>query len=110
MNKDTKKGRPRNRRRLHSVVGRFWVIDTETPGEHEKSKTAIGPFPTLIAAKEWMRKDATETFLASDKSLRDFEGDWAAPMIIVEERECLRQVPSVSVKVSLVSANAGGQP
>jgi hypothetical protein len=63
---------PKHQRRFAPVTGRaYWVIDTETPGEREKSRTACGPFESIAVAENWLRKDAEETFLDADKSLRD---------------------------------------
>ena len=81
----------------------FWIIDTETPGEHERSKTAIGPFPSLAAAERRLKDDAEHLFMDADKSCRELNEieTWGAPMIIVEERRTVRQVPTVKVSVRL---------
>jgi len=81
---------------------RFWIIDTESPGEHQRSRTAIGPFPNQKAAEQWLREDAEENYLTSSPDLRE---EWdCAPMIIVEERRTVVQKPTITVKVSLVTA------
>lgn len=83
----------------------YWIIDTETSGEHMGSHTAIGPYTSVKDAEKWLRDDAKENFLSCDGSLRD-ESDkqpWAEPMHIVEVVKTVRQVPSVQVSVKLQS-------
>ncbi len=86
----------------------FWIIDSETSGEHEASRTAIGPYPSMAAAEKWLRDDAAESFLDADKSLRSSEEaePWGAPMHIVEVRKTVRQVPRAKVSVTLQTVNA----
>lgn len=82
----------------------FWVIDLETPGMHSGSATAHGPFISMHHAEGWLRRDAEETYLSADKSIRDIEaGDkpWAEPMLIVEVKRRVRQVPRAHVTVTL---------
>ena len=85
----------------------YWVIDTEALGEHERSRTAFGPYDSIEAAENWLRKDAEKTFLAADKSLRDMakEKGWAAPVLIVEVKKTVVAVPNVKVTVKLKTPN-----
>ena len=85
----------------------YWVIDTETLGEHEKSRTAFGPFGSVADAESWLRKDVEETFLAADKSLRDVAESkgWAAPVLIVEVKKTVVACPTVKVTVKLNTPN-----
>jgi len=96
-------------RRGSAAVGcsRFWIIDTESPGERGPSKSAIGPFRSISDAEMWLRADAKETYLDSDKSLRDMadEHGWSAPQHIVEVRKTVTPVPSVKVTVRLKTEN-----
>lgn len=82
----------------------YWIIDTESSGEHMDSKTAIGPFSSVKLAENWLRDDAKENFLSCDGSLREnTELPWAEPMHIVEVVKTVRQVPSAKVTVKLQS-------
>lgn len=79
---------------------RFWVMDTEDNG------VLGGPFDTLTETEKWLRDDARCNFLDADKSLRDSSSEqpWAAPVIILQERKIVRQVPRVKVEVELQRA------
>ena len=83
----------------------IWVIDLETPGVHRGSATATGPFASLADAERHLISDAIDTYLDSDKSLRDFEEatgqPWASPVLIVEVKRCVRQVPRAQVTCTL---------
>lgn len=106
MNKDSKRNA---HGRLGAAPGSaYWVIDTETLGEHERSRTAFGPFGSVADAENWLRKDTEETFLAADKSLRDVAESkgWAAPVLIVEVKKTVVACPTVKVTVKLNPPNA----
>jgi len=98
-----------SRRGSEAVPGsQFWVIDTGTRGEHHGSHTATGPFASMSSAEKWLRKEAEETYLDADKSLRDLadEQGWDSPMHIVEMRKTVTTVPSVKVTVRLKTENS----
>ena len=81
---------------------KYWYIDSETSGELAGSKTAVGPFRTVSELKEYLRDDARETYLESDKSLQSCDGwDWAKPVLIMQEVERVQQCPVITVKVEL---------
>jgi len=109
----TQANNAKRQRRFAPVTGSaYWVIDTETLGEHEKSRTAFGPFGSVADAENWLRKDAEETFLAADKSLRDVAESkgWAAPVLIVEVKKTVVACPTVKVTVKLNTPNDQIQP
>ena len=83
---------------------RFWIIDTSAAGGiAENSRVAFGPFDSITDAEIALKSEAKEAYLDADKSLREMgeQTHWAAPMIIVEERKAVRQVPVVNVTVRL---------
>jgi hypothetical protein len=79
----------------------FWVIMHETPGEHERSRTAVGPFKSYAKAETWIREDAHATFLATEHALECDPEEWGEKMTIVEERRTLKPVPKVTVSITL---------
>lgn len=40
----------------------IWILDPEQPGESRGTMSAIGPFVSVIAAEEYLRKDARGSF------------------------------------------------
>lgn len=84
---------------------RYWVIETDSPGESYESLSAKGPFKSDAAAREWIRKDAAETAMGFDKSLRDADDmDFSAPKLIVEEKSAVSVHPTFQVRVRLEKA------
>ncbi len=80
----------------------IWILDPEQPGESRGTMSAIGPFVSVIAAEEYLRKDARETFLDADKSCRELSGEeWAKPVHIVQFIKTVQQCPEVRVSVRL---------
>jgi hypothetical protein len=85
----------------------FWIIDTESPGESENSKSAIGPFYTKLEAESWLMDDALNTFINSDIPLIDRcdhgqpDKDWAMPFIIVQTVRKVRPTPTYQVSIKL---------
>lgn len=81
----------------------FWAVFTDTPGELDLSKSAVGPFASLRSVEDWLKSDAAETFLDADKSCRELNEDdhWAGPVQIVEMVKCVRQRPVVRIDVRL---------
>ena len=79
----------------------FWIIETDSNGETESSKSAFGPFATVAYAEQWLREDTADTYLSADKSLRDGITPWAAPVHIVQVLKTVTAVPSVKVTVAL---------
>lgn len=84
------------------TLKKYWIIDLERCGMAEGTKTAIGPFKTLADAEKWLKTSAAESF----ESWNEYENlgpqlDWAAPVLIVEEKKKLQQVPVLNLKVKL---------
>jgi len=79
----------------------FWIIETDSSGETEGSKGAIGPFESIAYAEKWLRQNSADTYLSADKSLRDGITPWAAPVHIVQVLKTVSAVPSVKVTVTL---------
>jgi hypothetical protein len=73
----------------------------ETPGEHDRSRTAVGPFRSYHKAEKWIREDAHATFLATEDALAGDPEEWGEVMTIVEERRTLKPVPKVKVSITL---------
>lgn len=73
----------------------------ETPGEHDRSRTAVGPFKSYHKAEEWIRADAHSTFLASENALQGDPQQWGETMTIVEERRTVKPIPKVTVSITL---------
>ena len=85
------------------TIPRFWVVLLETPGEHAKSKSAVGPFKSNAAAETWIINDARSTYADSSPDLRGHNSEeWGEACAIVEERRRLRPVPTAVIKVRLV--------
>jgi len=81
---------------------KFWIIDLEGFGMSEGTKEARGPFKSMAAAEKWLKADAAETFqLYNEPSELGADRDWACPVLIVEEKKKVRQVPVVNFKISL---------
>ena len=73
----------------------------DTPGEHGRSRTAVGPFKSYHKAEAWIRSDAHATFLATEDALAGDPEEWGEMMAIVEERRTLKPVPKVTVSITL---------
>ncbi len=84
-----------------TTCSRFWVIKHDTPGEHDRSRAAVGPFKSYAKAETWIREDAAATFLATDAALECDPEEWGEMMTIVEERRTLKPVPKVTVSITL---------
>ena len=84
------------------MKNKYWIIDLEGCGMAEDTKTAIGPFKSVADAEKWLKTSAAESF----ESWNEHENlgpqlDWAAPVLIVEEKKKLQQVPVVSFEIKL---------
>lgn len=68
----------------------------------EQTREARGPFKTIADAEKWLKDDAEENFRSMNEpeSLGE-DHKWAIPVLIVEEKKKLKQVPVVSVKINL---------
>lgn len=81
---------------------RFWIIDTDSPGENQGSYSASGPFPSMKAAKDYMRQDAKDCFENSCGCMRhDRSLPWSKAQIIVEERARILPTPSSTTHIKL---------
>jgi hypothetical protein len=80
----------------------YWVIDTESAGEHESSRDAYGPFESHEAAAAFLVMDAGTLLENTDEDVRRIDADnWAAPMHICKLVAAVQQVPEVSINVHL---------
>lgn len=81
---------------------KYWIIDLEGHGMSEETREARGPFRSIADAENWLKTDAVELFKSYNEPERLGEiRDWAAPVLIVEEKKMLKQVPVVGFKVKL---------
>ena len=109
--------RPANKKasggRSAPTCSRFWVIDLDTPGERNRSKSATGPFKSYAAAEKWIIDDARDTYADSSADLRNYQAEeWGCAVAIVEERRRLRPVPTAKISVRLMELsfeNAKGE-
>lgn len=84
---------------------KYWIIDLEGYGRSEETREARGPFKSIADAEKWLKADAAENFRSMNEPERLGEDHkWAAPVLIVEEKKKLRQVPVVSFKINLEAA------
>ena len=90
-----------------ATCSRFWVIDLDTPGERNRSKSATGPFKSYAAAEKWIIEDARETYADSSADLRNYQAEeWGCAVAIVEERRRLRPVPTAKISVRLADISS----
>jgi hypothetical protein len=84
------------------MKNKYWIIDLDGFGMTEVTKTAHGPFPSVAEAEKWLKAEAKESF-ASFNELEKLGPDhsWAAPVLIVEEKKRLQQVPVVGFEIKL---------
>jgi len=79
---------------------KFWIIDLENMGEafHQ----ARGPLKSVAEAEELLRKEAMELFQNCNEPENIGEDlNWAHPVLIVEEKKKIQQVPVVKFKIKL---------
>ena len=81
---------------------KYWIIDLEGHGMSEETREARGPFKSIADAEKWLKADAEENFRSMNEPEKLGEDHkWAIPVLIVEEKLKLQQVPVVSVKINL---------
>lgn len=81
---------------------KYWIIHLEGYGMPEDTREARGPFKSIAEAENWLKEQAEENFRSMnepEKLGEDYK--WAIPVLIVEEKMKLQQVPVVSVKINL---------
>jgi hypothetical protein len=84
---------------------KYWIIDLEGYGMAEGTKEARGPFKSIADAEKWLKADAEENFRSLNEPGKLGEDrEWAIPVLIVEEKKKLHQIPVVSVKINLEAA------
>jgi hypothetical protein len=79
---------------------KFWIIDLENMGEafHQ----ARGPFKSVAEAEELLRQEAMESFQDFNEPENIGENlNWAHPVLIVEEKKKIQQVPVVKFEIKL---------
>ena len=80
----------------------YWIIDTETAGEHESSRSAYGPFESHEAAAAFLVMDAGTLLENTDEDVRRIDAEtWAAPMHICKLVAAVQQVPEIHINVHL---------
>lgn len=88
-------------------MNKFWIIDLEGFGMSKGTKEAHGPFKSIAEAEKWLKEDAEESFASLSLNEPQSLGrnhEWAAPVVIVEERKKLKQVPVVTFEIKLEGA------
>lgn len=77
----------------------FYILEPTGPKDYD----AVGPFASIAAAEDYLRKDGAETFAESDTPLNHTteRRDWASPCHIVEVRKTVKQIPEVRVTCRL---------
>jgi hypothetical protein len=84
---------------------KYWIIDLEDFGISEGAKEAHGPFKSIADAEKWLKDNAEENFrLFNEPEKLGEHHNWAAPVLIVEEKTRIKQVPVVSFKIKLEAA------
>lgn len=85
-----------------NMKNKYWIIDLDGSGMTDGTRTAHGPFPSVAAAEKWLKEDAGESFAGFNEPQNlGAQLDWAAPVLIVEERKKLQQVPVVDFEIKL---------
>lgn len=81
---------------------KYWIIDLEGYGMPEDTREARGPFKSIADAENWLKADAADSFQSYNEpdTLGEFR-DWAHPVLIVEVKKMVKQVPVVSFKINL---------
>ena len=68
----------------------------------ENTREARGPFKSIADAEKWLKADAEENFRSMNETERLGEDrKWAVPVLIVEEKKKMQQIPVVDVKINL---------
>jgi hypothetical protein len=81
---------------------KYWIIDLEGFGMSENTREARGPFKSIADAEKWLKADAEENFRSMNETERLGEDrKWAVPVLIVEEKKKMQQIPVVDVKINL---------
>lgn len=79
---------------------KYWIIDLENMGE--ATRQARGPFKSVAEAEESLIKEAADSF--TDYNEPESLGEnlnWALPVLIVEEKKKIQQVPVVKFEIKL---------
>lgn len=81
---------------------KYWIIDLEGFGMSENTREARGPFKSIADAEKWLKADSEENFRSMNEPERLGEDrKWAVPVLIVEEKKKMQQIPVVDVKINL---------
>jgi hypothetical protein len=84
---------------------KYWIIDLEGYGMSENTREARGPFKSIADAEKWLKADAEENFRSMNELERLGEDrKWAVPVLIVEEKKKMQQIPVIDVKINLEEA------
>jgi hypothetical protein len=79
---------------------KYWIIDLENMGELYRE--ARGPFKSVAEAEESLRKDAADWFADyNDPESLGENLNWSLPVLIVEEKKKIQQVPVVKFEIKL---------
>ncbi|NDG71776.1 MAG: hypothetical protein EBY32_10840 [Proteobacteria bacterium] len=84
------------------MKNKYWIIDLDGFGMTEVTRTAHGPFKSVADAEKWLKEDAGESFASFNEPQNlGPQLDWSAPVLIVEEKKRLQQVPVVGFEIKL---------
>lgn len=90
---------------------KYWIIDLDGFDMAEGTKSARGPFKTIDAAEKRLKEDARELFESyNEPQSLGRNHDWAAPVLIVEEKKKLQQVPVVRFDIKLEAVMTDSYP
>jgi hypothetical protein len=81
---------------------KYWIIDLDGFGMTDRTRTACGPFRSVAEAEKWLKEEAKESFASfNEPENLGAQLNWASPVLIVEEKKKLQQVPVVSFEIKL---------
>jgi len=81
---------------------KYWIIDLEQFDRAEGTAAARGPFKSIAEAEKTLKDEAKDSFESwNEPENLGPDPSWAAPVLIVEERKKLQQVPVVTFKIRL---------
>jgi hypothetical protein len=79
---------------------KYWIIDLENMGE--SFREARGPFKSIAEAEDLLRREAADCFADYNDPENIGENlNWASPVLIVEEKKKIQQVPVVKFEIKL---------
>jgi hypothetical protein len=84
------------------MKNKYWIIDLEQFGMAEGTAAARGPFKSIAEAEKSLKDEARDSFESyNEPENLGPDHSWAAPVLIVEEKKRLQQVPVVGFEIKL---------